>query len=84
MKWAARSFELYPGATDFLFANGQLHFKMSNGQEVRLMMDSPGVKSGFFYAAALIQFTEYDIEMTNEERYFSERQVADKHYEFVF
>ena len=47
MKWAARSFELYPGATDFLIVNGQLHFKMINGQEIRLIMDSPGVKSGF-------------------------------------
>ena len=83
MKWAARSFELYPGATDFLFANGQLHFKMITGQEVRLIMDSLGVKS-VFCAAALIQFTEYNIEMTKEERYFSERQVAYKYYEFVF
>ena len=47
MKWAARSFELYSGATDFLIANGQPHYKMSNGQEVRLIMDSLGVKSGF-------------------------------------
>ena len=47
MKWAARSFELYAGATNFLIVNGQLHFKMSNDQEVRLIMDSPGVKSGF-------------------------------------
>ena len=27
---------------------------------------------------------EYDIEMPKEERYFSECQVTDKHYELVF
>ena len=47
MKWAARSFELYPGATDFLIVNGQPHFKMINGQEVRLIMDNPGVNQFF-------------------------------------
>ena len=47
MRWAARSFELYPEATDFLLVNGQLHFKMINGQEVRLIMDNPGEISFF-------------------------------------
>lgn len=83
MKRAACSFELYPGATDFRTINGQLHFKMSNGQEVRLIMDNPGVNQ-VFCAAVMIQFTDSSIEMTKEEQYFSERQVADKHYESNF
>ena len=72
MKRAARSFELYPGTTDSLIINGQLHFKIINGQEVRLIIDNPGVNQ-VFYAAALIQFAEYGVEMTKERRYFSER-----------
>ncbi|RZK45357.1 MAG: tellurium resistance protein TerA [Hymenobacter sp.] len=74
---------IYAGAKDFRTVGGHMHFKISNGEEIRLALDNPG-ENQIFCAAALIQFTEGGIVMTKEERYFNGHSAADKHYGFGF
>lgn len=74
---------IYEGATDFRTVEGRMHFKISNGEEIRLALDNPGANQ-IFCAAALIQFTDAGIVMTKEERYFNGHRAADEHYGFGF
>ncbi len=74
---------IYQGAKDFRTVNGRMHFKMSNGEEIRIELDNPG-ENQLFCAAAMIQFTEAGVVMTKEERYFNGHRAADDHYGFGF
>lgn len=74
---------IYQGAKDFRTVNGRMHFKMSNGEEIKIALDNPG-ENQIFCAAAMIQFTEAGVVMTKEERYFNGHSAADNHYGFGF
>lgn len=74
---------IYEGATDFISVNGRMFFKISNGEEVALVLDNAGTGKRFC-AAALIQNDNGKLSIQKEARYFNTHQEADKHYSFGF
>jgi tellurite resistance protein TerA len=74
---------IYQGATDFVSVNGRMFFKISNGEEVTLLLDNAGTGKRFC-AAALIQNDNGKISIQKEAKYFNGHQEADVHYNFGF
>ena len=74
---------IYAGAKDFHSVEGQMSFKISNGDEVRLQLDNVGVAKPFC-AGALIVNDDGRILIQKEALYFPGHKEADAHYGFGF
>jgi len=74
---------IYEGAPDFITVKANMFFKISNGEQVKLMLDNAG-NNKKFCAAALITNINGKLEIQKEARYFDGHQLADRHYGFGF
>jgi tellurite resistance protein TerA len=74
---------IYEGATDFISVKSSMFFKISNGEQVNMVLDNAGSNKKFC-AAALITNKNGNLEIQKEARYFTGHESADKHYGFGF
>ncbi len=74
---------IYAGAQDFNTVGGRMAFKISNGEEVTLVLDNAGANKPLC-AAALIENRAGELSIRKEARYFNRHPDADNHYGFGF
>jgi tellurite resistance protein TerA len=74
---------IYSGAKDFLSVQANMFFKISNGEEVILLLDNAGINKTFC-AAALIENQNGKLSIQKEAKYFTNHQHADQYYQFGF
>jgi tellurite resistance protein TerA len=60
-----------------------MFFKISNGEEIYLELNNPGLNKPFC-AAAMVSNLGDQVAILKEEKYFAGHQEADKNYHFGF
>lgn len=75
---------IYEGAKDFTSVNGRMTIRdQSTGQEIFMRLNNPDPDLSFC-AVCTIRRVGDQVEITKEERYFSDHSYADKHFGFGF